>query len=233
MSLTGRDAAIVQLVARFHQLTSAHVYNLLFATSSHTPADRALRRLTEAGYLARIERRAVGGSRGGSGQYVYQLGRRGFYALYEGRYQPRRAIDYHALAIADCHLAFKKFEQAGLLAVEGYSIDEECWVRIGRHDLRPDLLEDISHAGRRFKLWLEVDRATEFQKQVRTKLERYWQAYQDADEAAWPVFPAVLWVAVDDERAKELRWLIQQLPADARGLFQVTTLAGLGSLFAA
>src|SRR5947209_6452814 len=89
--LAGRDRHIVQLVARFKQATSKQIHELLFSSNaSRTPADVALKRLTTRGYLHRIERRTVGGSRGGSGQYVYSLGRRGFFMFFEGRYSPAR-----------------------------------------------------------------------------------------------------------------------------------------------
>src|SRR5919107_3335473 len=99
VELSGRDRLVVQLIARFKQASSRQVHELLFPGVTYTPADRALKRLTDRGYLTRIERRTVGGSRGGSGQYVYGLGRRGFFMHYDGRFNPPRTVNYHALAV--------------------------------------------------------------------------------------------------------------------------------------
>lgn len=229
--LSGRDRHIVQLVARFKQVSSRQLHELLFTDISHTPADRALRRLTERGYLQRIERRMVGGSRGGSGQYVYALGRRGFYLHFDGAYRPWRTVNYHALAIVDAFITLRRLERAGVLAVAGFSTEPDCWARIAGNELKPDMYIDLERAGQRLKLWLEIDMGSEGQRQLREKLERYWRAYNDADVAEWPVFPRVLWVAVDEERAKELRWLVEQGPKDARPLFDVTALDVLAGWF--
>lgn len=231
-TLTGRDLQIVQLVGRFKQLSSNHIHRSLFELTSRTPCDRALRRLTESHYLSRIERRIVGGCRGGSGQYVYQLGRRGFYLQFTGRYQPARAVNYHSLAIADCYVTLRQLQAADVLSIAGYSTEPDCWATVGGVELRPDMYVDIAKRdGDRLKLFLEIDMGSEAQRQLRGKLEAYWRAYQDADVTAWPVFPRVLWVGVDDERATELSWLIEQGPKDAQGLFAVTTRDKLYSLF--
>lgn len=230
MSLDGRDRAIVALVARFTQLSSAHINELLFSdVQSHTPCDRALLRLTNQHYLARIERRIVGGNKGGSGQYVYQLGRRGYYLLYEGRYNPARAINYHTLGIADCCVALKRLERDGRLTIAGFTIEPR--VKIGRHQLKPDIFFDLIWNDSRLKLWIEVDMGTQGQRQIREKLERYWHAVNEADVSEWPYFPFTLFVAVDDERAKELQWLIEQGPAEAQRQFKVATRETLPALF--
>ncbi len=229
VDLTGRDRLIVQLIARFKQASSRQVHELLFPHVTYTPADRALKRLTERGYLTRIERRTVGGSRGGSGQYVYGLGRRGFYMHFEGRFIPPRTVNYHALAILDSYIALYRLQQAGRLVIVGLSTEPDCWLKVGGNELKPDLYVELSRgSGNTLRLWLEVDMATEGQRQIKDKLLRYWQAY---NEAEWPTFPRVVWVAVDDERAKELRWLIRQLPEERQGLFTVRTLANFGGAF--
>lgn len=222
-TITGRDLAVVQQVAKFHQLSSKHIYDLLFHSLTYRPHHRALRRLVAAGYLRRIERRMVGGSRGGSGQYIYCLGRRGFYLHFTGRYTPARAVNYHALTIADCYVLMKQLERQGKLEIAGFSSEPDCWVNVGGVQLKPDLYVDLG----RLRLWLEVDMGTEPQRQIRIKLETYWRAYEDADVDRWPVFPQVLFVAVDDERATELAWLIGQAPERQQPLFDVCTLETL------
>src|SRR3954467_4244133 len=135
IGLTGRDRLIVQLIARFKQASSKQVHELLFPDVTYTPADRALKRLTDRRYLTRIERRTVGGSRGGSGQYVYGLGRRGFYLHYDGRFILPRTVNYHALAILDTFIVLRRLELAGRLGINGVLVDEESWQKIGGDDL--------------------------------------------------------------------------------------------------
>lgn len=102
VELAGRDRQIMQLIARFRQATSRQVHQLILSdTASRTPTDRALKRLADQKFLHRVERRTVGGARGGSGQFCYSLGRRGFYMFYEGEFRPWRTVNYHALAILD------------------------------------------------------------------------------------------------------------------------------------
>ena len=231
MTLPDRDRAIVTAVARFGQLSSAHIYELIFTETTQTPCDRALRRLVSNHYLSRIERRMVGGSKGGSGQYVYQLGRRGYFLFFDGRYNPARAVNYHSLAIADSYVVMVQLARAGRLAISGVTHEPECWVTIDRQELRPDLFIEVVQREQPLKLWFEVDMGTEGARQIKDKLTRYWRAYNDASDTEWPVFPVVVFVAVDDERAKELAWYIGQGPDEAAALFRVTTRATLHALF--
>lgn len=232
MELSGRDRAVVALVARFKQASSTHIYELLFSDVSRSPCDVALRRLVTRGYLARVERRIVGGTKGGSGQYVYQLGRRGWFMHFGSNYKPWRSVNFHALGIVEAFIQLKRAEAAGRFVFDGYSTEPDSWAVIGGVELRPDLfIQATTPSLEQHKLWLEVDMATEGQKQLRGKLEAYWRAYSEADVNDWPVFPKVVWIAVDVERAKELRWLIQQMPEQAQPLFAVTTLEAVDNLF--
>jgi hypothetical protein len=174
----------------------------------------------------------VGGAGGGSGQYVYSLGRRGFFTLRDGgEYRRTRTVNYHTLAIADAFLTFKRLERAGVLTIAGVSTEPDCHVEVGGLYLKPDMHIDITHAGERRKLWLEVDMGTQGQRVIRDKLERYWQAYKYTVSQEWPSFPLTYFVAVDDERVKELRWLLEQGSNEAQTLFRITTNEQLPSLF--
>lgn len=230
--LPDRDRRIVTLIARFGQVTSNQLHALLFFDTTKTPVDRALRRLVANSYLIRIEqRRLVGGARGGGGQYVYSLGRRGFFMFFEGRYVPTRSVRYHSLAIVDVVVALRQLERAGRVSVIGMASEPDCWTVIGGQELKPDLLVELERSDRTLKLFIEVDMGSEGQKQLRSKLERYWLAYNHADSSEWPEFPGVLWAAIDEERVRELRWVISQLPSDSQPLFQVVELSELPSLF--
>lgn len=230
VDVAGRDLDVVRLIARFKQASSRQVHELLFHDRTYKPADRALKRLTTHQLLHRIERRMVGGARGGSGQYVYALGRRGWVNFYGAAgYSVKHTVDYHALAIVDAYITFKRLERSGRLTIRGLSTEPDCWVSVAGDDLMPDLELELEDAyGRRLRLWLEIDMATENQKRITEKLSRYRRVH---DSGALEEFPIVIWVAIDDERAKELKWLIERLPKESQALFRVRTLDNLGAAF--
>lgn len=223
-----RDAEIVRLVGRFGQLASGHVQALLFDDlSSTTPCKRALARLTDNKMLARIERRMIGGYKGGSGQYAYQLGSKGWQFLgREGRYWPYRAISHHMLAVADVFVALVDAQRKGALEIVALSTEPDTWQTIAGAELRPDMFVELALKRRRVNvtLWLEVDLGTERQKQIKDKLARYWHVYEHATSDDLDTFPLVLFLVPDEARASEVRYMIDRGKSDARALFSVTTL---------
>ena len=226
MELDLRDRETVDLVARFNQLSSNQIHFIVFKDSkSHTPTDRTLRRLVEQRYLARIERRVVGGAHGGSGQYVYCLGSEGHRLYRVGRYTQPRAISYHSLAIADSYATLVRLERDKAIKLVGYSTEPDCHQTIGRFDLKPDLFVEYQRVMRPGggRLMLEIDMATQGQRQIMGKFQRYWGALQVANKREWPDNQVVLFVAVNDARAAELIWLRNRLEPDAQTLFKVTT----------
>ena len=234
MLILDRDRQIVLSVARFQQLTAGHVRAIHFeGHASNTPVDRALKRLVEGRYLARIERRMIGGTGAGSGQYVYQLGRNGWtLAGREGKYWPFRAVNYHTLAIADTYVEMLRWQQLGRIIVLGFHTEPDSWRKAGGEDLRPDLYVQIADRlnGRELSLWVEVDLGTERLSVIRHKLASYWRAYQHAGDSM-EIFPQVLFLAPDDDRAKHLRWTIEQGDQEAQELFMVSTVDQFGGLY--
>src|SRR6185312_6603829 len=172
MTLQERDHQILRLISRFKQCSSKQIATLLFHSSgSATSQKRALDRLVDRGYLARVEHRLVGGVRGGSGQYVYQLGRVGWYTYQGGSYSPRRTVDYHALAVVDAFITMVGLERAGLVTIVGVSAEPDCWLTFGGIEVRPDMFVELAKDGQKRRLWLEIDLGTEGQRQVNGKLE--------------------------------------------------------------
>lgn len=228
-----RDRLIVLSVARFGQLTAGHLRAMHFYDlASQTPLDRALKRLVERRYLARIERRMVGGTGAGSGQYVYQLGRQGWaLAGREKAYHPYRSVHYHTLAIADVYVELLYLQQDDRIEIDNYITEPETVTAIAGVELRPDLFAEVyDHInGRTVTLWVEVDMGTERMSIIRKKLADYWHAYQHADEGQ--VFPQVLFIAPDRERAKELRYTVAQGAEEAQELFVVSTLHEFTGLY--
>lgn len=224
MFATDRDRQIVQAVSRFGQLTSGQISELLFHDgSSPTRPSRALNRLLKTRHLSRIERRLIGGTGAGSGHYVYQLGTQGRKYMGRDAGYPYRSVHYHTLAIADAFIGLKRLEREGTIEVIGMATEPDTWKVVAGADLRPDLFVELGIISKQMStsLWIEIDMGTERQKQLKEKLARYWHAYQHATEADMSVYPWVLFLVPDDERLKEITWLINSGPQEAKELFRV------------
>ena len=229
-ALSPRDAQVVELVGRFRLMGAEQIREVLFfGQRSKTPLDRALKRLTDAGYLTRLGR-MVGGFGGGSGQYVYQLGRAGWRYLGKGGgYRPLRVVDYHTLTIAECFVVLKRLERGGELSVISYEADPVSRRTVGEILLTPDAYVELGVSARRlkFSFWLEIDRDTENAETIRGKCVRYWRAFQ-----SWggDVFPYVVFVVPDERRRRELERVIAGGPDEAQQLFRVCELDNFGEL---
>ena len=227
-ALTPRDAAILELVGRFRLVAAEQIRAVLFsAQASKTPCDRALLRLTAGGYLARLGR-LVGGFGGGSGQYVYQLGRKGWRTLGKGgAYRPLRTVDLHTLTITECFVQLHRLGMAGALTVIEYRPEPAAHLHVGGTALTPDAYVEVGVHSTRTKCtyWLEIDRDTENADTIRGKLSRYWKVYREWDG---DVFPYVVFVVPDETRQRELERVIAGGPDEAHAIFQVYTLDEFG-----
>jgi Replication-relaxation len=227
-ALTPREVEIVGLVGRFRLMTAGHIRELAFGgVASKTPLDRTLKRLTDNGYLVRLGR-MVGGYGGGSGQYVYQLGRLGWRFLRKGGgYRPLRVIDHHTLAITDCFVELKRLERGGEFVVILYTPEPVSHRTVGTTLLTPDAYLELGQIAprRKFLYWLEVDRGTENADTIRGKCSRYWRAYN-----AWPdgePFPRIVFAVPDIVRQAEIARIAAGGPAESIDLFRVCLIEGL------
>lgn len=219
--LTPRDRRIVELVGRFRLVGAAQIRAVEFAAqASKTPLDRTLKRLTEAGYLVRLAR-MVGGFGGGSGEYVYQLGRAGWRLLGKGGgYRPLRVVDLHTLTITECFVALHGLERRGALNIITYQPEPGCHLNVAGTPLTPDAYVElgVQQPRLKFRYWLEIDRDTENPDTIKGKCVRYWRAYQAWQE---PTFPYVVFVVPDVARRRELARVVAGGPAQAQELFRI------------
>ncbi|WP_181069102.1 replication-relaxation family protein [Rathayibacter sp. AY1C5] len=229
MILLDRDRQIVLSVGRFGQLAAGHIRTMHFEGSSDTPMYRALARLVEQKFLSRLERRMIGGTGAGSGQFVFQLGRKGW-ALCgkEGTYWPFRAVKLHTMAIADAYTALLDYQKRGRIRIESFDAEPESHRKVGNVIVRPDLFVDIADLGKRRNLafWVEIDMGTERQAQITEKLTSYVAAMNAAESFV----PYVLFIAPDDERAAKLRYWIKQHGEGDSELFLVSTASAFAPL---
>lgn len=223
--LSVRDELIVELVGRFRLMTGEQIRAVAFPSqSSKTPLDRTLLRLTGSGQLARLGR-LVGGPDGGSGQFVYQLGRAGWRAHGKsGTYRPQRTADLHTLMITTCGVALLELERQGIVRVVTCQPEPGCHQTVAAIPLTPDAYVELGLPVRRLKycLWLEIDRDTENRETIIGKCVRYWKAYK-----AWSdeVFPYVLFVVPDERRQRQIEQIIGSGPPEAQPLFRVCTIS--------
>jgi hypothetical protein len=235
MTPVDRDLEIVQFVAKFQAVTSAHVRGVAFAVNtSATPVKRALIRLVAQRYLAPYRWRYLPSNRAGSGSIIYQLGLNGWRFMgYEGAYKRLESFDRHTLAITDLYVALTGLERLGLIEVLETVTEPENWRRVGHTEIRPDLFGRILSKvdGGVSRYFFETDLGSEHERQIKDKMRRYHLAWTSVgqDDPEWNPFPKVVFVVqtpggiVTDQRRKEQlgRWI-----TDAQ-LFSVCTLPEL------
>lgn len=226
MRMTSRDAAIVRTVDEFGQLSSGHIWHIHFHNiASKNSMDRVLQRLVKTKILSRIERRLVGGTRGGSGQFVYQigslghdfLGKRGVYA------PPHRTVKQHMLEIADLYIRFLSEERAGKIRMVNYLTEPDTHAEIVGAKLRPDLFVEYERIskGEVQSLWLEVDRGFESLAVVAAMIGRYTHVMTHATAEDIETIPAVVFIVPDERRKRNIDGVLKREAAEYPGMFRV------------
>jgi hypothetical protein len=194
-----------------------------------------LRRLTDDGYLTRLPRR-IGGVGSGSERFVYQLGYRGQREVHPER-RARTPEDSgwlfveHALAIADLVVELGEAQRAGRCSALHVQSEPGVWRHYVASSgrvlvLKPDLGVHLAAGGASLVWFVEVDRATESLKRIRTKASQYldyWRSGREQERLG--VFPRVLWSVPDMKRAGALRRTLAELPDPAAEMFVVAVAA--------
>lgn len=237
-----RDLEVLSLFRGLKQVTSGQVRELIFPeNASKTACDRSLKRLREQDLLRQIERDAPGGYKGGSGQFVYQLGYRGWVFLgKQGRYRIN-PIRHHDVAVSTVYTSVIRAGRSGLLRVVNMETEPDTHVTIGEVELRPDLQLEAQLAGASSTslIWIEVDLFSEGRKQIEAMLHRYVSAYRYSGEyemidnrtgerryevRGLARFPRVMFLARYQTRIDQLKYYVSQLPIDVQPLFAVENL---------
>ena len=242
--LTDRDLDVVLSLKRVRVATTRQVERLHFtdgtSLSNARQCRRRLERLTQLQVVHRLERR-VGGLRAGSSSFVYSLGIAGQRLAGErgpvGGQRVRRpwtpsgAFVAHALDVTELYVRL----------VEQLRNDDEH-NRLGRFDtepgawrgysgvggerlvLKPDAFVIIRSQEFEDQWFIELDRSTESPTKLSRLADgygRYWQS--GSEQAASGVFPKVLFVVPDHDRAEIVIKTLARQPAEAWQLFQVVT----------
>ena len=219
-----REQRILQYLAQFTQLDANHIFELCFYGGTRTSLDRVMPRLKSRDFVRVVDRRTVGVDHGGSGPYVYQLGKEGFSLFFTGRYEPKLTIRPHLLAISDTFIQIKRLEHEGAIKVVSYSTEPDSWHKV-RTDLYAETLQ--THIGARG--WaFEVEVCSKSPRLIKAKLEAYTKAYNETEGDG---FPKVVFACAYERWKQDVDRIIDQANNIDKRLFTVTTIEAIPSLF--
>lgn len=241
--LTERDGRILDNLERFRALSTRLIQRLHFPAgpgglhetvpTATRLANRVLLRLEAHGFIARIDRR-VGGPLRGSAATTWHLAAVGERLLRARRGEPGRrryvtpSRDFlaHTLATAEFAVRAKEAELRGELDVLELDTEPSCWRPfqgpLSVVTLKPDLFTVVANTEVEAHVFVEIDRGTEHLPAVIKKCRTYQQYLQAGiEQQASGVFPAVLWITPDAERARKLRLAIRSEPDLPPDLFTI------------
>jgi len=241
--LTERDGRILDNLERFRALSTRLIQRLHFPAgpdglhetvpTATRLANRVLLRLEANGFIARIDRR-VGGPLRGSAATTWHLAAVGERLLRARRGEPGRrryvtpSRDFlaHTLATAEFAVRAKEAELRSELDVLEVDTEPSCWRPfqgpLSVVTLKPDLFTVVANTEVEAHVFVEIDRGTEHLPAVIKKCRTYQQYRQTGiEQQASGVFPAVLWITPDAERARKIRLTIRNEPDLPPDLFTI------------
>lgn len=236
--LSARDRAILQSVADYGFLTTAHIQSLHFYDHATSEAAaricrRVLARLHRLAVIEPLQRR-IGGIRAGSASFVWRVGPVGDRLLRQGSEQPRarrkepstRFLD-HRLAVADCACLLTTAARQRDFELVSIASEPSSWrpflgLHGAREILKPDL-HVVTASGEFEDHWfIEIDRGTESLPTVLkqcAQYERYRRSGREQAEAG--VFPRVVWLVPEVYRRDRLTDTIRAARDLDAALFRV------------
>jgi protein involved in plasmid replication-relaxation len=238
-ALRDRQWALLGDVARLRVMSGGQLQRLHYqpTESGARLARLDLAHLTHTRALARLGRR-IGGRRAGSKGYVYSLDVAGQRLTDPERRRYRRPWTpddrhlRHALAVSELYVELREAEATGRFELVTFEAEPACWRRFfgpggAPATLKPDAFVVVRDERYEDRSFLEVDCATEAGPRITDKAAayvRYWESGREQTESA--IFPRVLWVAPDEQRAEQLAVALRRLPAEHWRLFNVSPASG-------
>lgn len=232
-SLSEHDWEIIASLAQIRVATSSQLTCLHLSGIGLRRAQRRLTALTERRVLARLPR-TVGGPAAGSSGHVYVLdvaGQRLADLADGGRVRRPWSLGTrflaHSLAVTDVYVRLVLAGRAGSMRLVRFVGEPGSWRYFfapgsGRAVLKPDAYAVVLAGGWEDHWFIEVDLDTEHAPAIARKCavyRSYWQT--GTEDARTGVFPRVLWLVPDEQRAQVIRQVIRQQPDEAAGLFDV------------
>lgn len=243
--LGDRDLQILHNLERFRLLTTRQIQRLHFPAKpfgSHTNSaaatrstTRVLNRLEDHGTIRRLAGR-IGGAKHGSAVTIWQLGPAGDRLLRERRgessrrrfVEPSPHFTRHTVAVADVAVALIEAATTGRFDILTLETEPHCWrtfqTGTSTVTLKPDLAVVTADQETETHSFIEVDLGTEHRPALRRKCmtyQRYAQAGEEQQRTG--LYPAVVWIATDQARARVIRDAIRSDEALDPSLFWVCT----------
>jgi hypothetical protein len=133
------------------------------------------------------------------------------------------------VAVSELYVGLREIEKKCAMELIAYDTEPICWRRYfgpggSRSVVKPDALVVVGVDDLEYRYFVEMDCATEHSPQIIAKAKtyiRYWQSGREQAETG--IFPFVLWVAPDANRAAFMIDALSTLPAEYWQLFLVTT----------
>ena len=231
--LSDRDLAVVGQVAQLKLMSGRQIEQVHFGSEQHATeltaartCRRVLQRLVDDRLLVRLDRR-VGGVRAGSASYIYGLGPVGQRAL--GLDGPRRRFREptvtfvaHTLAISELVVTLTLGDRHSEIDLLQLEAEPTCWRPLGAQQLRPDLFVSLGVGDYEYRYFIEIDLGTESLPRLIAKCQIYDAYYRTgAEQQTHGIFPRVLWIMHDEQRAARLRDAIARSRALPPELFVV------------
>lgn len=238
--LSGRDRAIIGQVAELRLMSARQIERIHFSIIEHSSAAsagrcarRVMGRLVRDRLLVRLERR-IGGVRAGSAGYIYALGPVGQRVIGEGgtRRRLREPVAHsalHTLTISELVVETTEASRQSELEILQLQTEPTCW-RYGLNSfgtkevLKPDLFVSVGVGDFEHRWFVEIDMGNQSTPSLLRKCEAYERYYRSGvEQAAHDVFPRVVWLMPDDERAERLAKAVAASGRLTAELFEVTT----------
>jgi Replication-relaxation len=237
--LSVRDAAVLVVLHRVRLASLRHLQRLLVVDGS--PAARTRRtqllltRLTKRGVVTRFSR-IIGGLRAGSSGYIYGLSALGQAVLDTGGplggrrrrvWEAKPYFQDHMLAVSELYVQLVEQHRLGHGDLLDYDAEPAAW----RHFtgtggelviVKPDAYVRLGVGAIERSSFIEVDLTTETLPTIQRKSQRYIDYWRSGMEQQWRgVFPKVVWLVQNEQRANRITGVIRKLARDAQELFDV------------
>jgi Replication-relaxation len=236
-SLSDSDRAVLRFVhdSRFatgHQLLRRIWHSSDQGSAVARAARRALKRLVDQRVLATLPRR-IGGVRTGSQGLIYATGLAGARLLaVRGVSGPRVDLPgtlhlSHTLATTELVVRLGEAERSVGLEIIEVQQEPLCWRPFpgaggAARVLKPDLFVRLGAGALEDRWIVEVDLGSESGRTLARKATLYRDHYRSGREQhAHGVYPRVLWTAPDDERAAQIRAVLDAQPEELTRLCSV------------
>lgn len=197
------------------QLSTGHIYAMLFDPVHRKAMDTSLKRLRDQKLIRKVGVRSIA-YKGGAVPAVYSLGPRGWHFMRRaGKFPGVGSIQEHTLNIADIYVALKGHDKAGAIRLL-----DDTGLEYSLDGLRADLYLDLAIPAikKRRRFFVEVQRNAR-KDIISQKIEAHWRASM-ASDGNWPT---VAFVSPDDWIISEIK---KQIPPERRGLFVAYTTDG-------